>query len=302
MNEDLISWWKKLKHNEKKVLLANFDFQTKKIDPFIDLYVQYFSEFGVGIRKRLDEFVISQENLQQLIQIEKLVINHISFIDLSIISKFLNLKSLFYSNWKCQHIEEINNQTLIELTLQDLAINNIRFVEKLTKIESLTFISCRNLRNFNSLKKSKTLKKLDISRNGGLINELEHLEEIIVNKSVIYPSEIEYKYYQYTSFKNHDLYKFTFEEQRFILENGSEIQKNNYEELILSEKFNVHIKDFCDWILLNSSLTQLEKEILIQKSTKKNYVNLKINKPSYWFRLKTIFFKLYGSWLKKYVR
>lgn len=88
MSEDLISWWKKLKHNEKKVLLANFDLQTKKIDTNKDLYVQYYSKFGVGIRKRLDEFDISQENLQQLIQIEKLVINHISFIDLSIISKF----------------------------------------------------------------------------------------------------------------------------------------------------------------------------------------------------------------------
>lgn len=291
MSEDLISWWKKLKHNEKKVLLANFDLRTNKIDAYKDLYVQYYSKFGVGIRKRLDEFDSNQENLQQLIQIEKLVINHISFIDLSIISKFSKLKSLFYSNWKAINLDNLDNPTIIELTLANLRIENLNFVEKLTSIESLKFIYC-GIGNYNSLKKYSTLKKLDISSSGGAFDELLHLQEIIVDKSAFYPKEIEYKYYQCTKYKNHQHYRFITEEQQFILRNGSEIQKNNYKEFILSEKYNVYIKDFSVWLLLNNSLTENEKKISIKENIKKNYINSKIDTPpTFWTKIKSIFYR-----------
>lgn len=125
----------------------------------------------------------------------------------------------------------------------------------------MKLIYCYDLDNLNFLTQCPKLNKLDLSYLGSLtlFDELFDIDEIIINKNIIYPNDIEYTLYKskYQNYRNKP-YQFTEEETQFILEKAKDNQRVNYAGLILSKKYSVYINDFTEWKLkrttANSSL------------------------------------------------
>lgn len=130
MEDDLLIWWKKLSHNEKKIFLANYDFINSKneIKSYSDLYSQYKITFGIGIRQRLDNFFVTNESIKKIVNIKKLIINHISILNLSNIQKFENLEEFYYQNYKIENIISLKNKKLKTLSIQCDNLNSLDFI------------------------------------------------------------------------------------------------------------------------------------------------------------------------------
>lgn len=263
MEDDLLNWWKKLSHNERKIFLTNYDFVNSKIkiETYSDLYSLYKIVFGIGIRQRLDNFCVNIENIKEIISLKKLIINHISFINLSILEKFENLEELYYQNYKIENIISLKNLKLKTLSIQCNNLDNLDFIRS-SKIENLNLIYCYKLTSLEALKECVNLKKLQLIHLGFKLkaDSLSHIDEILLNKNQIYPNEIEYSFYRdkfmlMNNFINNrilnrkHLYTFDNEETSFILKNGNEYQKVNYTELIMSKIYSVHINSFTEWTL-----------------------------------------------------
>lgn len=255
---NLISWWKKLPHNQKKNLIANFDFYKRKIDikPYNDLYNQYKIAFGIGIRERLNNFEISKKNIREQIDIKSLVINHNSFLDFSITQAFKNLENLYFKNDIVENLRTLENTNIKTLSLSCAKLNNIMGIEKLENLEHIKLIYCYNLDNLNFIANCPKIIKIDLSYLGSLslIDKLLNVGEIIISKNMMYPNEIVHTLYKYKYEYENKLYKFTEEEIEFILKNAKDKQKENYAGLILSEKYSVYIKNFTEWTLVKNKL------------------------------------------------
>lgn len=254
MEGNLILWWKGLNHNQRKNLIANFDFFTNKIEikPYNELYSQYKIAFGKGIRERLDDFNVDEKSLSELTHMTNLVINHNSFQDFTNLTAFTNLENLYFSNNTVENLETLKNLNIKTLTLSCSKLKNLNGIEKNEKLENLKLIYCYDLDNLNFLTKCPKLNKLDLSYLGSiaLFDELFNIDDIVINKNIIYPNDIEYTLYKskYGNYR-HKLYEFTEEETQFILENAKDKQRKNYAGLIISKKYSVYINDFTEWTL-----------------------------------------------------
>ncbi len=250
---NLISWWEELPSNQRKNLIANFDFYTKKIDikPYNDLYNQYKTVFGIGIRERLNNFDVNEKNLRELINIKSLVINHDSFIDFSITRVFKNLESLYFKNDTVENLKTLENTNIKILSLSCAKLNDIVGIEKFENLEQIKLIYCYNLVNLNLIANCPKIIKVNISYLGSLslFDKLLNVDEIIINKNMMYPNEIEHILYKYKFEYENKLYKFTEDETEFILNKAHDKQKENYVGLILSKKYSVYIKSFTEWAL-----------------------------------------------------
>jgi hypothetical protein len=109
MEDNLISWWKNLRHNHKKNFIANFDIFTHNValDPNIELYSQYKITFGTGMRDRLDSFIVEESNLLELTSLKKLIIKPNSFTDFSHLSYFADLEELYFTNSTVETLDSL---------------------------------------------------------------------------------------------------------------------------------------------------------------------------------------------------
>jgi hypothetical protein len=85
MLNELEDWWNKLHHNWKKNILVNLAFpvqdlcQFKSLDSEVSLgapYDVYFKRFKTGIRKRLDAFKPTENELFDILDIDHFIVRH----------------------------------------------------------------------------------------------------------------------------------------------------------------------------------------------------------------------------------
>lgn len=266
MVDELLNWWKKLSHNEKKIFLANLDFvnSNTKIEPDSDLYSYYKIVFGIGIRQRLDNFHVHPQNIKEILRQKKLIFNHISFINLSVLEKFENLEEVYYKNHKIETINSFLNFKLKTLSIQCENLENIDFIRS-SKIQNLYLKFCYKITNLEVLKDCENLKKLTINYTGVKLKAkfLLHIDEIFLNKNLIYPFGFDYLFYddKYASIHNFinyhilnrkHLYRFNEKEIILIVQRGNECQQNNYMELIESKIYSIYLNSDNEWKLIKN--------------------------------------------------
>lgn len=98
-----IDWWKGLNHNWKKNLLANLDFSKKfgkdycRIFDTIrspGIYSAYCATFNKRIRQRLDEFIVTEEVVNEILNLRCLVLGCSGLKEAYPLSRFQNLRVL----------------------------------------------------------------------------------------------------------------------------------------------------------------------------------------------------------------
>lgn len=173
--EDCIIWWKGLSHNWKKTLLANYDFNKLGIERKIytrDIYNSYFKVFNKGIRQRLNEFDISKESIQELVEIESAFISHEEIKDIKPIKLFRRIKNLKINGTDLKNLESLSSFTEIEeIVLQDCGkISSLKGIEYLPNLKRLTLISCYQLFDLSYIIQNKNIEELDLEHLGHVVD------------------------------------------------------------------------------------------------------------------------------------
>ncbi|OOV25782.1 hypothetical protein BXU11_14000 [Flavobacterium sp. LM5] len=254
---NLIEWWKSLSHNWKKTFLVNLDYNESKIklNTYPDLYNQYKTCFGIGIRQRLDEFLPTIENIEKIISLETLIIDHIEFKDINPVNEFRNLKSLIINDTKIINLENLNLFKLENLCLCGNDLNSLKGIEKFNELKKLKLGNCRQLINLNEITECKNLKVIDLSNLGKqiILRPLVHLEEIKILYRQLYPNEIEHIYNTKFNKKRLNFYEFDSNESSLLLNSNYVIEKDNFIDLIQSNKFRIQINEYLTWTLIKTT-------------------------------------------------
>ncbi|NQX39270.1 hypothetical protein SAMN05421820_102358 [Pedobacter steynii] len=103
-----IDWWKGLNHNWKKNLLANLDFSSLFGKDYCiifnvirgpGIYSAYCAAFNERIRKRLDEFIVTEEIVDEILNLKCLVLGSSGLKDAYPLNRFLNLRVLCITDY-----------------------------------------------------------------------------------------------------------------------------------------------------------------------------------------------------------
>jgi hypothetical protein len=141
-----IDWWKGLNHNWKKSLLANLDFSRKFGADYYGIYSiisqkriynAYHFIFNQRIRERLDEFIVTEEALNEILNLRCLILESGGLKNAYPLNRFQNIGVLCVHEF-C-HIElfmlitEMRKLKVLKLGLMSSlkGISNCTLLEKI---------------------------------------------------------------------------------------------------------------------------------------------------------------------------
>lgn len=254
-------WWKSLNHNWKKNLIVNLDFSIKFPKQYEFLkseliskgpYNAYKNYFNLGIRKRLDTFDNSENEIKKIINLEYLVLNHIELDGIGILNDFKNLEHLTISKNRIKDFKEIPKfERLKSLYIGECYdLINLDNISKLQGLEKLRIIYCYKLENINDLKLCKNLKHIDLYYLGKTIelNPLLGIDEILVHKNFIHCADKIYNE-RFGELKKGEIEYTINEMERMIIHGNEGVVKNNYLNFIDSEKYKIILNGYSEWKL-----------------------------------------------------
>jgi hypothetical protein len=195
---NLEDWWNKLHHNWKKNILINLDFPIQDLRQFksLDLeiwtsaaYDAYLKKFKIGIRKRLDAFKASENELFDILNIDHFIMRHSGLKDLTPIGILSGIRFLSLNTGFTEDLNEIQSLKKLEYinvscwNLQELSSNLI-----FDKLKEIKFVYCYKLKNLNMLSSFSQLETIDISWNAQIfdlshLSNLEYLKKLIIERT-----------------------------------------------------------------------------------------------------------------------
>lgn len=165
MEENIIDWWQKLNHNWKKTFLFNLDFNGIDYGTtvfFPDLYNTYYKKFGTGIRKRLDDFQPTEDNILRILNLERLMIRHPETRNINTLNLFKNIKSLSIVDSDIVDLKDLICPNLENLYLGDQKLCSLEGIDDFNELKTLKLTYCNKLENLDHIFKCKNIEMIDL--------------------------------------------------------------------------------------------------------------------------------------------
>jgi hypothetical protein len=262
---NIVDWWHSLNHNWKKNILVNFEFNQRWGNRFNEIedeivfrqpYNALALNFNIRAHEVLNNFVATEDTLNQLLQIKCFIVSYVGLKDLEPLQKFSKLEFLSIAG----DLHGLDKLTAVEnikvLCIRGGKWKHLDCISKWSTLEEIRMTYCYHIENLTGLSFCRNLKTARLTYLGKIVNltPLQHLQKIHIDKNQLQSDDSYYnkkfnKTIALNTLKGFTKYQLDDYEIALMEKSNNLDIKQTYNSLIKSSFFEIILNHYSNWIL-----------------------------------------------------